>query len=674
MSDAPMSTLRPNPSDRLDSWKEIAAYLKRGVRTVQRWEQTRSLPVHRLEHDRRASVYAYRAELDAWWERRSRQVEASDSTEVVVLDPRPASSKRRSRVCALAVMVCAILLLGFTYLGRRRTRTESASQPLEPVLLTSDPGAEDWPAFSPDGNQVAYSWSRPPAGNSDIYVRKVGSTSAAQFTESPEPDIAPAWSPDGVQIAFLRVFPKSGAKLILKPALGGAEKVIADVGPDASGLSWSPGGNWIVSSESRDSPPSLVAIKVDTGQRRRLTAPPSDSAGDNDPAVAPDGSNVIFIRERDGTRELYRLPVSSEFKPAGEPERLTKEGNWPRAPAFLADGRAVLYMADLFEQADLWLLPLSPSPGRPRVLLTGQDRFKTLAVSPKHSRLALSAERHDEISSVWTLHLTADLRPEGEAARLPGSERGDCNARYSPDGGRIVFQSTRTGASEIWVRDPRAENAVCLTRLNARGTGNPQWSPDGKWIAFESDAGGRFEIYRIPSTGGNPERLTDSAAINRAPTWSRDGRSIYFASNRSGSDQIWKMSAAGANPRQLTQKGGCTGFESHDGRWVYYGTRPGIGPLCRVPAEGGEEMLVLAAAHEHNFCLTRDGVLFARSPRLLEFLETTTGRIVPLLRLKHALVRGVAISPDQRHLLVSQADNSGHESNLMLVENFHPMQ
>ena len=54
-------------SDRLDSWKEIAAHLKRNVRTVQRWEHTERLPIHRHLHTARGSVYAYADELDAWW-------------------------------------------------------------------------------------------------------------------------------------------------------------------------------------------------------------------------------------------------------------------------------------------------------------------------------------------------------------------------------------------------------------------------------------------------------------------------------------------------------------------------------------------------------------------------------------------------------------------------------
>src|SRR5580704_13601939 len=54
------------PEDRLDSWKEIAAYLNRDVTTVQRWEKREGMPVHRHQHDRIGSVYASRAELDAW--------------------------------------------------------------------------------------------------------------------------------------------------------------------------------------------------------------------------------------------------------------------------------------------------------------------------------------------------------------------------------------------------------------------------------------------------------------------------------------------------------------------------------------------------------------------------------------------------------------------------------
>jgi hypothetical protein len=58
----------PPEQDRLDSWKEIASYLHRSDKTVRRWEHTLGLPVHRLPHQSRASVYALKSELDAWWQ------------------------------------------------------------------------------------------------------------------------------------------------------------------------------------------------------------------------------------------------------------------------------------------------------------------------------------------------------------------------------------------------------------------------------------------------------------------------------------------------------------------------------------------------------------------------------------------------------------------------------
>jgi len=72
------------PEDRLDSWKEIAAYLNRDVTTVQRWEKREAMPVHRHLHDRIGTVYASRAELDVWVRGRNLQAQENESS-----DPSP---------------------------------------------------------------------------------------------------------------------------------------------------------------------------------------------------------------------------------------------------------------------------------------------------------------------------------------------------------------------------------------------------------------------------------------------------------------------------------------------------------------------------------------------------------------------------------------------------------
>src|SRR5687767_5374234 len=56
--------------DRLDSWKQIAAYFGKSERTVRRWQETEGLPVHKHLHQQRGSVWAYKSELDAWLEKR----------------------------------------------------------------------------------------------------------------------------------------------------------------------------------------------------------------------------------------------------------------------------------------------------------------------------------------------------------------------------------------------------------------------------------------------------------------------------------------------------------------------------------------------------------------------------------------------------------------------------
>lgn len=89
--------------DRLDSWKEIAAYLKRHPRTVHRWEQTEDLPVHRHLHEQRPTVYAYRSELDAWWNNRGDRLEDIE---------RATQSQLKRRLLVFGAIATSLLGLG----------------------------------------------------------------------------------------------------------------------------------------------------------------------------------------------------------------------------------------------------------------------------------------------------------------------------------------------------------------------------------------------------------------------------------------------------------------------------------------------------------------------------------------------------------------------------------
>lgn len=97
-----------SPDERLDSWKEIASYLGRTERSVRRWEVSEGLPIHRLQHDKRGSVYAFRSELDAW--RASRQP-STDS---------PAGSSRWRLVAAATGLLAVLVAGGAVWLTARR--------------------------------------------------------------------------------------------------------------------------------------------------------------------------------------------------------------------------------------------------------------------------------------------------------------------------------------------------------------------------------------------------------------------------------------------------------------------------------------------------------------------------------------------------------------------------
>src|SRR3984885_1534791 len=87
-TDGARPPLKAGERGRLDSWKKIAAHFNRDVTTVQRWERRESMPVHRHVHDKQGSVYAFRSELDAWWEsRRGKLPDSGDSAPEPSLSP-----------------------------------------------------------------------------------------------------------------------------------------------------------------------------------------------------------------------------------------------------------------------------------------------------------------------------------------------------------------------------------------------------------------------------------------------------------------------------------------------------------------------------------------------------------------------------------------------------------
>jgi hypothetical protein len=156
---APVSS----PKDRLDSWKEIAAYFGRDVSTVQRWEKREGMPIHRHLHQRMGSVYAFRKDLEVW--ARTRNLTPVKGTENEVQPPIPFSSRIAPleqwtlKKRALFLLLAAALALGMVLLLRFEIQDWFWRNPIADARfqrLTDFDGAEQSAAVSRDGQFVAF--------------------------------------------------------------------------------------------------------------------------------------------------------------------------------------------------------------------------------------------------------------------------------------------------------------------------------------------------------------------------------------------------------------------------------------------------------------------------------------------------------------------------------------
>ena len=576
-------------------------------------------------------------------------------------------------------MALVLFLLASGYVRFQKT---SPSFLFSSTPLTSYLGSQLCPSFAPDGERVAFAWDSERQGNFNIYVKQVGVALPLRLTRDPEPDISPAWSPDGRTISFLHVIAQGKGEVTLISAIapGSVRKLTTITIPPESYFrlrftAWSPDGKWIALSDGPHftSVMSLVLLSVETGERRRVTSPPS-GYDDFSPAFSPDMSRVAFVRYSSfgaSAGDLYFLRLSEDLKPVGEPERLTFYNGQIASPVWTTDGRSILFVRhEVAGTPSLWRVRI----GRDRQiepLLIPADSSYTLALSPRGNRIVYT--RDSENVNIWAAELGRNHRIRSIRPHIT-SPWSESNPQFSPDGRRITYQSLQSGRLEIWVCDRDGSHSRQLTQLGAVVSGFARWSPDGKKIAFHSRPQSLAGVYLVDVDGSKPECLTGDTGSNISPSWSHDGRWIYFASRRTGENHIWRMPATGGTATPIGEHSGWCPLESKDGRFLYYATMSGSA-LRAVPLSGGPEKELLSglAGDGSSYAPATDGIYFIRvvshdRKQELAFFDFASHRITTVAEISRPVFLGLALSPTEDLILYSQVDRQ--VSNLMLVENF----
>jgi len=582
----------------------------------------------------------------------------------------PSRGRRRWPIAAAALAVI-LSAAGLTWLWTSRRARLDAGQ-MRVVSLTTYPGVETDPTFSPDGTQVAFSWNGEKQDNFDIYVKLVGSGALPlRLTVDPADDGNPAWSPDGSQIAFVRSREEEATLYLVSP-LGGPERKVADFRPapfSSRSVSWSPDGKWLaIPDQDSEGRRGIVLLPARAGEKQRLTSNPSDF--DHSPAFSPNGRFLAYASCTDTySCDVNILELGAGYVPDGQPRQITHQSMSIGAIAWASDGQSLAYEAspDAGDSRYLWRVPAFANGGPERLEVAG-SQVSSPSISRTGRRLAYSRGGRD--MDIWKFESGAG------AKAFISSTLEEFNPAWSPDGQKIVFTSNRSGSVVIWMCRPDGSNLMQLTDGPGRFQGGPQWSPDGRWIAFSGQLDdGNMAVQVTDSAGGQIRRITPPEVIGaNAVSWSHDGKWLYYAAKRGGREEVFRIPVSGGPSTQITDNGGFMAFESGDGKTLYYNkTRHrGVTPVYARPLPSGAERLVLDSAVNDTFAVVENGLyFFARGQDrtyALEFLDLASGKTRTLTTIEATPAWRLAVSPDQKTILFGASKPA--ESDLMLIEDF----
>ena len=453
---------------------------------------------------------------------------------------------------AILAVVCGVLALtmtGWMIWNRGGTGGADAAATFTIDRLTrlTTTGSAFMAAISPDGRYVVHVkgepdefglWTRQTATTSDV---RIVSPAGLRFD-------GVAVSPDGNYV-YYSGYPGTGgvAPLYKVPVLGGTPLLIID--DVDSSVTFSPDGQQIAfmrGSIARGTT-ELIVAGADGGNPRALAqAPAPDKFLAEGPAWSRDGRTLLAVAasNRPGS------PVVIYGVDAGSGETRVIGGNWgfARDVQWLPDSASFLVTAvDLSGMATPQIWQVSYPSG-----------IRTRVTNDLNSYLGASLSADGKSLATVQTEVTAGLyvvdKPGAPPRRLTGGGRredGVAGLTWLPDG-RLVFASTGSGLTQLWIVDADGQNVRQITSLKTPAT-NPSASPDGKWIYFHSFAAEGFCLFRIAPDGSGLQQITrDGDARN--PIVSRDGATLYLTAKRSGVPKLMKVAAEGGTPAQVVDR------------------------------------------------------------------------------------------------------------------------
>jgi len=473
--------------------------------------------------------------------------------------------------------------------------------------LTTSPGLEDKPTWSPDGKHIAYMSDE--NGNFDIYVMNVDTGQARNLTEAHTgDDTSPEWSPDGNWIVYYS--DRGGGGIYHVSNMGGAPILVINIATNPStkfgkSMSWSPDGSNLVYNFPGS---KLSIISVKGGKPEEIQPPPKTRyrAGIKEPAWSPSGRRIAFKESHDFNN--LKATIWTSTLDGSNPIKITDGSSFSDNPVWSRDGQRLFFISNMGGGSnDIWWVPIEaggkPS-GSATCLMPGVNVI-SIALSPDGTRLVYSqAVRR---SNIWSIPLVDNFTFTLEEAEQVTDENYSINSLdVSPDGKWIAFDSDRKGNADIWIMNKETKELRQVTTNEASDV-CPDWSPDGKNIVFQSNRNANDDIFQKPVAGGITLQLTSHQKSDNWPKWSPKGDEIAFHSDRTGSSEIYVIPSRGGDPRPLT-----TGGVSNSPIWSPDGSK--IAFRSRGPT-GEQEVFYISSKGGKPIQLTNLGVKRAFIPR-----------------------------------------------------------